>query len=448
MGNWPWAHPVEGGHGASQYSFAKTSISNKDCRCIGFARRRVGRGGRMNFDRAHNPFSSSELTDECEETPPHIDSDRVPPWLAIFLHFLLIIIFHLILFGLKLQRKLNFENCLNFSYRPHYKRLKRESSSEDTDSEKSYHNSFDWFKKTSTDHNNETDNASDKFHSYKSFSSEPTSRFRVQPYTHKRTHKQSGRGKKLRLFSHSQMLTNSSMSSVSKNSVVDSQNWILRRFNNTSNNNASLNHKKIANLGTRKTSPQYHMSPSKPASIAPASAIYQLNFPIVVTKTPAVSTATTKSKTEAMSTNKNSTNSNNNNNTIMKTVAASKTSLQNAIHASLVNDSGTVLPLQITGSTSSNPISRQPLSAVQQKSLIAAQQQKIISQSSAVSVSVTTQSGTTVGGTLLQVQPVVNNVRTNKINNLPKGLTINHTTSAVVTNGITTQPQSIQQLAR
>ena len=281
-------------------------------------------------------------------------------------------------------------------------------------------------------------------HVHRSFSTEPASRFRVQPYAHHRTNKStSGRVKKSRPSSTSQIFSNSS--SFSKN-LADSHSWILRRTSSstTNNNTVSLtSNKKNSGSGSRRNSP-HHLSPSRPASTAPASAIYQLNFPITVTKTNAENTVASKSKTETVSATKNSTTSNNNNNTILKTVAASKTSLQNALQVSLNNvvDSNAVLRLHSSGTTPSNPISRQPLTAVQQKSLLAAQQQKIISQSA--SVSVTTQGS---GGTLLQVQPVVNNVRTSKINNLPKGLTINHTTAAVVSNGITSQPQSIQ-LAR
>jgi len=376
----------------------------------------MGRGGRVNFDRMYTPFdeiSSNHQSDENEVKSPTIDSDRVPPW-------------------------------------PHYKRSKREPNDEDVDTEKSFHSSFDWFKKlaSSTDHSNETNNTKDKLHVHRSFLTEPASRFRVQPYSHHRTNKStSGRVKKSRPSSTSQIFSNST--SFSKN-LADSHSWILRRTSSsTINNNSTVSltsNKKNSGSGSRRNSP-HHLSPSRPASTAPASAIYQLNFPITVTKTNAANTLTSKSKTETVSGTKNSTTSNNNNNTILKTVAASKTSLQNALQVSLNNvvDSNAVLRLQSSGTTPSNPISRQPLTAVQQKSLLAAQQQKIISQSAAVSVSVTTQGS---GGTLLQVQPVVNNVRTSKINNLPKGLTINHTTAAVVSNGITSQPQSIQQLAR
>ena len=82
IGNWPWEHPVEGGSGASQYAFAKTSIS-KECQCIGFARRRLGRGGRINFDRVYAPFdevSNNHPSERNQQKLLQINSDRVPPW--------------------------------------------------------------------------------------------------------------------------------------------------------------------------------------------------------------------------------------------------------------------------------------------------------------------------------------------------------------------------------
>lgn len=94
IGNWPWEHPVEGGTGVSQYSFAKTSIS-KECRCIGFARRRLGRGGRINFDRVYTPFdkvSSNNQSDKNEAKSLSINSDRVPPWLVLTFYLLLILL--------------------------------------------------------------------------------------------------------------------------------------------------------------------------------------------------------------------------------------------------------------------------------------------------------------------------------------------------------------------
>ncbi|KYN02573.1 PREDICTED: enhancer of polycomb homolog 1 [Cyphomyrmex costatus] len=51
FGNWPWCDKNEGGIADKKYRFALTSISKPVPRCIGFARRRIGRGGRVILDR-------------------------------------------------------------------------------------------------------------------------------------------------------------------------------------------------------------------------------------------------------------------------------------------------------------------------------------------------------------------------------------------------------------
>ncbi|XP_046404617.1 enhancer of polycomb homolog 1 [Ischnura elegans] len=52
MGNWPWCSREEGGMADRKYRYCLTSISKPQPQCIGFARRRVGRGGRVILDRA------------------------------------------------------------------------------------------------------------------------------------------------------------------------------------------------------------------------------------------------------------------------------------------------------------------------------------------------------------------------------------------------------------
>lgn len=46
FGNWPWCDKHEGGLADKKYRFALTSISKPVPKCIGLARRRLGRGGR------------------------------------------------------------------------------------------------------------------------------------------------------------------------------------------------------------------------------------------------------------------------------------------------------------------------------------------------------------------------------------------------------------------
>lgn len=49
-GSWPWSSPEENALADKKYRYTLTSLSNPR-RCIGFARRRMGRGGRVILDR-------------------------------------------------------------------------------------------------------------------------------------------------------------------------------------------------------------------------------------------------------------------------------------------------------------------------------------------------------------------------------------------------------------
>ncbi|KAM9337039.1 enhancer of polycomb homolog 1 isoform 2-T2 [Symphorus nematophorus] len=71
-GNWPWVSPSEGGLGDPRFRYCLTSL-NMPRRCIGLARRRVGRGGRILLDRAH-----TDLDSICQS----LDSDPEPEPLA------------------------------------------------------------------------------------------------------------------------------------------------------------------------------------------------------------------------------------------------------------------------------------------------------------------------------------------------------------------------------
>ncbi|XP_048728028.2 enhancer of polycomb homolog 1-like isoform X2 [Ostrea edulis] len=51
LGNWPWCSPEDGGTGKKNFRYSLCSLSQPP-RCIGFARRRIGRGGRVLIDRA------------------------------------------------------------------------------------------------------------------------------------------------------------------------------------------------------------------------------------------------------------------------------------------------------------------------------------------------------------------------------------------------------------
>ncbi|GCB69182.1 hypothetical protein scyTo_0013932, partial [Scyliorhinus torazame] len=71
-GNWPWCSPEKGGLGDIRYRYCLTTLTVPR-RCIGFARRRVGRGGRVLLDRAHteNDVVLHQLDPEILSSPPH-----------------------------------------------------------------------------------------------------------------------------------------------------------------------------------------------------------------------------------------------------------------------------------------------------------------------------------------------------------------------------------------
>ncbi|XP_051007143.1 enhancer of polycomb homolog 1 isoform X1 [Acomys russatus] len=66
-GNWPWTSPKDGGLGDVRYRYCLTTLTVPQ-RCLGFARRRVGRGGRVLLDRAHSDYDS---------VFPHLDLDML-----------------------------------------------------------------------------------------------------------------------------------------------------------------------------------------------------------------------------------------------------------------------------------------------------------------------------------------------------------------------------------
>ncbi|XP_077008342.1 enhancer of polycomb homolog 1 isoform X4 [Tamandua tetradactyla] len=71
-GNWPWTSPNDGGLGDVRYRYCLTTLTVPQ-RCIGFARRRVGRGGRVLLDRAHSDYDSMfrHLDLEMLSSPQH-----------------------------------------------------------------------------------------------------------------------------------------------------------------------------------------------------------------------------------------------------------------------------------------------------------------------------------------------------------------------------------------
>uniref|UniRef100_A0A4W5QC16 Enhancer of polycomb homolog n=1 Tax=Hucho hucho TaxID=62062 RepID=A0A4W5QC16_9TELE len=69
-GNWPWVSPSGGGLGDPRFRYCLTSLTVPR-RCVGLARRRTGRGGRVLLDRAHTDLDSIfHSLDSDPETEP------------------------------------------------------------------------------------------------------------------------------------------------------------------------------------------------------------------------------------------------------------------------------------------------------------------------------------------------------------------------------------------
>ncbi|XP_012679609.2 enhancer of polycomb homolog 1 isoform X1 [Clupea harengus] len=73
-GSWPWSVPEEGGSGDPRFRFSLTSLSRPP-HCLGLARRRLGRGGRVQLDRASSDLDSVfhrlDSTSEPDLSPLH-----------------------------------------------------------------------------------------------------------------------------------------------------------------------------------------------------------------------------------------------------------------------------------------------------------------------------------------------------------------------------------------
>ncbi|XP_062859013.1 enhancer of polycomb homolog 1 [Trichomycterus rosablanca] len=67
VGSWPWCNESEGGSCDPRFRYSLTSLSAPP-RCLGLARRRVGRGGRVLLDRAH-----SDMGDIFHSLDSHIE---------------------------------------------------------------------------------------------------------------------------------------------------------------------------------------------------------------------------------------------------------------------------------------------------------------------------------------------------------------------------------------
>ncbi|KAJ8336639.1 hypothetical protein SKAU_G00378590 [Synaphobranchus kaupii] len=79
-GGWPWCSPADGGPGDARYRYCLTTLTVPR-RCVGLARRRLGRGGRVLLDRAHSDFDDvfHGLDPEILAPPHRWPADRLSP---------------------------------------------------------------------------------------------------------------------------------------------------------------------------------------------------------------------------------------------------------------------------------------------------------------------------------------------------------------------------------
>ncbi|KAK0144100.1 Enhancer of polycomb 1 [Merluccius polli] len=80
VGCWPWMEPWEGGVVAGRYRYSLTTLTIPP-RCLGLARRRLGRGGRVLLDRAHTDYNNvfHHLDPETLHLPPSQSPPLPPP---------------------------------------------------------------------------------------------------------------------------------------------------------------------------------------------------------------------------------------------------------------------------------------------------------------------------------------------------------------------------------
>ncbi|KAM3822544.1 enhancer of polycomb homolog 1 isoform 2-T4 [Vipera latastei] len=75
-GDWPWSTPKGGTLGDERYRYCLTTL-NRPQRCIGFSRRRVGRGGRVLLDRAYSENNSAFCQLDSETLSSHSSVNQI-----------------------------------------------------------------------------------------------------------------------------------------------------------------------------------------------------------------------------------------------------------------------------------------------------------------------------------------------------------------------------------
>uniref|UniRef100_A0A3P9JAG3 Enhancer of polycomb homolog n=1 Tax=Oryzias latipes TaxID=8090 RepID=A0A3P9JAG3_ORYLA len=79
-GGWPWSGPWEGGLAGDRFRYSLTTLTVPR-RCLGMARRRVGRGGRVLLDRAYTDYDNvfHGLDPEMLDLPPPASATSLSP---------------------------------------------------------------------------------------------------------------------------------------------------------------------------------------------------------------------------------------------------------------------------------------------------------------------------------------------------------------------------------
>ncbi|XP_039200019.1 enhancer of polycomb homolog 1 isoform X2 [Crotalus tigris] len=75
-GDWPWSTPKGGTLGDERYRYCLTTLTRPQ-RCIGFSRRRVGRGGRVLLDRAYSEKNSAFCQLDSETLSSHSSVNQI-----------------------------------------------------------------------------------------------------------------------------------------------------------------------------------------------------------------------------------------------------------------------------------------------------------------------------------------------------------------------------------
>ncbi|XP_034009094.1 enhancer of polycomb homolog 1-like isoform X1 [Trematomus bernacchii] len=78
VGSWPWCGPWDGGLAEARFRYSLTTLTVPR-RCLGMARRRMGRGGRVLLDRAHTDYDNVFHDLDAEKLDTSLPPSSPPP---------------------------------------------------------------------------------------------------------------------------------------------------------------------------------------------------------------------------------------------------------------------------------------------------------------------------------------------------------------------------------